>query len=261
MDERTGDANKTCHDSCNPLSSPATYSQEPDQMSYHITGVISSAIFLLTIVGLWAQLVLIWKRRKNESLATEQSTAVMSVNQFVSSFLAFFSFFLYGACLDPFNHYLVWPRLIAAILTLAVLVEIFRDRRDLSATMGVVSCFVMLAGSSLALVVVPGARDLLRGFSQSLIVLATILLAQGYLHQVILIRQTGQTGGISIRLHQFFLSKDLATLVFAATMGFAKGWPVMLLSAVSATTKVITLWHFRWVRLKSAQRVNSELPP
>ena len=126
-------------------------------MSYHITGVISSAIFLLTIVGLWAQLVLIWKRRKNESLATEQSTAVMSVNQFVSSFLAFFSFFLYGACLDPFNHYLVWPRLIAAILTLAVLVEIFRDRRDLSATMGVVSCFVMLAGSSLALVVIPGA--------------------------------------------------------------------------------------------------------
>lgn len=229
----------------------ATNPHEPEQMSYHITGVISSAIFLLTIVGLWAQLILIWQRRKNVGLATEQSTAVMSVNQFVSSFLAFFSFFLYGACLQPFNHYLVWPRLIAAILTLAVLVEIFRDRRDFSATLGVVSCTVMLVGSSAALVLIPDVGNFLRGFSQSLIVLATILLAQGYLHQVVLIRQTGQTGGISIRLHQFFLSKDLATLIFAATMGFANGWPVMLLSAVSATTKVVTLWHFRWVRLKS----------
>jgi hypothetical protein len=49
-------------------------------------------------------------------------------------------------------------------------------------------------------------------------------------------------------LHQFFLWKDIATMAFALTMGTATGWPVLLMSTVSATTKVITLWHFRLVR-------------
>ena len=87
--------------------------------SYHITGAISSAIFLLTIVGLWSQLRFVWQRKRaaNNGESHERPTAVLSVNQFVSSYLAFFSFFVYGVCLDPFNHYLVWPRLAASLLT------------------------------------------------------------------------------------------------------------------------------------------------
>ena len=36
-------------------------------MSYHITGLISSAIFLLTIGGLWAQLGFVWRRKRSAS--------------------------------------------------------------------------------------------------------------------------------------------------------------------------------------------------
>jgi len=32
-------------------------------------------------------------------------------------------------------------------------------------------------------------------------------------------------------------------------MGFAAGWPLLLLSTVSAITKIVAMWHFRWVRL------------
>ena len=220
-------------------------------MSYHITGLISSAIFLLTIGGLWAQLGFVWRRKRSaaEGETVERPTAVLSVNQFVSSFLAFFSFFLYGACLERFNHYLVWPRLAASILTLAVLFEIVRDRRDRVATTALAGCAVLLTGASLMLAVLPGATAWGRTFSQSLIVVVTVILAQGYLHQVLLIRRTGRTGGVSARLHLFFLWKDIATMAFALTMGSATGWPVMLMSGVSATTKLVTLWHFRWVRL------------
>ena len=82
-------------------------------MSYHVTGLISSANFLLTIVGLWAQLGFVWRRKQSATEGSqdhERPTAVLSVNQFVSSYLAFFSFFsffLYGMCLERFNHYLV----------------------------------------------------------------------------------------------------------------------------------------------------------
>lgn len=220
-------------------------------MSYHITGLISSAIFLLTLAGLWAQLGFVWRRKLSaaDGETHERPTAVLSVNQFVSSFLAFFSFFLYGACLERFNHYLVWPRLAASLLTLAVLFEILRDRRDRVARSAFVFCTVLLIGAPLGLVAIPGAATWGRTISQTLIVIATIVLAQGYLHQVLLIRQTGRTGGVSARLHQFFFWKDVSTIAFALSMGASTGWPLILLSSVSAATKIVTLWHFRWVRL------------
>lgn len=220
-------------------------------MSYHITGLISSAIFLLTLAGLWAQLGFVWRRKRSASDGEthDRPTAVLSVNQFVSSYLAFFSFFLYGACLERFNHYLVWPRLAASLLTLAVLFEILRDRRDRVARLAFVFCTMLLIGAPLGLVAIPGAATWGRTISQSLIVIATIVLAQGYLHQVLLIRQTGRTGGVSARLHQFFFWKDVSTIAFALSMGASTGWPLILLSSVSAATKIVTLWHFRWVRL------------
>lgn len=226
-------------------------------MSYHLTGLISSAIFLLTIGGLWAQLGLVWQRQRSATVETavhERPTAVLSVNQFVSSYLAFFSFFLYGACLERFNHYLVWPRLAASLLTLAVLFEIVRDRRDRVAILSFSACAALLVGAPLGLFTISGAAEWGRTASQTLIVIVTVILAQGYLHQVLMIRQTGRTGGVSARLHQFFFWKDVSTIAFAMSMGTSSGWPLMLLSSVSAATKVVTLWHFRWVRLSPVAR-------
>lgn len=228
-------------------------------MSYHITGLLSSAIFLLTLSGLWAQLRFVWRRRAAFSRGEthDQPTAILSVNQFVSSFLAFASFFLYGACLEPLNHYLIWPRLGASLLTLAVLSEIVRDRRERAVSMAFVMCVLLIVGGPLALLV-PGAAAWGRAISQGLIVIATVVLAQGYLHQVFVIRRTGRTGGVSARMHWFFLWKDLSTIGFAATMGTATGWPITLLSTVSAITKVITLWHFRWVRVSPVAQSRRE---
>jgi hypothetical protein len=234
-------------------------------MSYHITGLVSAAIFLLTLVGLSSQLQIVWQRRQHllSGTHTERPTAVLSVNQFVSSFLAFFSFFVYGACLIPFNHYLVWPRLAASILTLVVLYEIVRDRRDGRSIAAFSICLILLVGVSLALWFNPGVSDWARTFSVSLIVVVTFILAQGYMHQVLLIRQSGRTGGVSARLHQFFFWKDTSTIAFALTMGATNGWPLILLSTMSGLTKLITLWHFRWVRLSpiAAERRAAKLPP
>jgi uncharacterized protein with PQ loop repeat len=235
-------------------------------MFYHLTGLLSAAIFLLTLVGLWTQLRFVWSRRQavTSGAADDRPTAILSVNQFVSSFLAFFSFFLYGLCLDPFEHYLVWPRLAASVLTLGVLFEILRDRRNGVAIGAFVACLLLLIGAPIALAVIPGATVWGRAVSQTLIVVATIVLAQGYLHQVLMIRQTGRTGGVSARMHQFFFWKDFSTIAFALSMGKNSGWPLLLLSSVSAATKLVTLWHFRWVRLSpiaSARRAGTATVP
>jgi hypothetical protein len=104
-----------------------------------------------------------------------------------------------------------------------------------------------------------------RSLSQALIVVATVILAQGYTHQILLIRRSGRTGAVSIRMHQFFLLKDISTVVFAVAMGLRTGWPLLLLSIVSGLTKIGTLWHFRWARLsllaEQRRRLSSEVPP
>jgi len=223
-------------------------------IAYHITGAVSSIIFLLTILGLWWQLRLIY-RRKREAGATGQSpTAILSLNQFVSSFLAFFSFFLYGACLERFNHYLVWTRLAASVLTLIVLFEIMLDRRTAATVVSFAVCSFLMITAPIVLAWNPKLAASAKVLSQALIMLVTVVLAQGYLHQVVVMRKTGRSGAVALRMHQCFLLKDIATIAFAWTMGVAAGWPLLLLSSVSGITKVITLWHFRWVRVSPAAR-------
>ncbi len=231
-------------------------------MAYHITGLISASIFLLTLGGLWTQLRFIFERREGfaSGQLAERPTAILSLNQFVSSFLAFFSFFLYGCCLQRFNHYLVWPRLAASLLTLAVLYELMRDRRDTRSAISFSVCLGLIVAAPAVLLLNPGAAVSGKLLSQVLIVVVTVILAQGYLHQVVLIRNTGLTGAVALRMHQFFLLKDISTLAFALTMGIAAGWPLFLLSAVSAITKLITIWHFRWVRLSPIARERRKAP-
>ena len=220
-------------------------------MTYHITGLISALIFLLTAGGLWSQLQFVWGRQREFTAGAhgaERPTAVLSLNQFVSSFLAFYSFFIYGAGLARFNHYLVWPRLAASLFTLVLLWEILRDRRDRLARAAFLGCLALLVASPLFLLMRAAGAASGQWLSQGLVVIVTVILAQGYLHQVVLIRQTGRTGGVSLRMHQFFLLKDISTIAFALVMGLAAGWPLLLLSSVSAVAKLTTLWHFRWVR-------------
>src|SRR5262245_1501513 len=189
-------------------------------MTYHITGLISAVIFLLTASGLWLQLQFVWKRKCACAAGTGQRpTAVLSLNQFVSSFLAFYSFFLYGGCLPRFNHYLVWTRLVASVLTLLVLYEMMVDRRDIRTIIAVVSGVALMIAAPVVFLLHPEGSRWAQTLSQTLIVVVTIILAQGYTHQIFLIRQSGQTGAVALRMHQLFFLKDVSTIVFALAMG------------------------------------------
>src|SRR5947208_748172 len=139
-------------------------------MAYHITGLINALIFLLTIGGLWSQLRFIWQRKIafHAGHSPDRPVAILSLNQFVSSFLAFFSFFLYGACLQRFNHYLVWPRLLASVLTFAVLYEIMRDRRDAPSIASFGFCLAVLVVAPVLLLVSPHAAQSGKFISQIL---------------------------------------------------------------------------------------------
>jgi hypothetical protein len=221
-------------------------------MGYHLSGFISALFVALSLTGLALQVRFVWRRKRDFSqgrLLDERPTAILSLNRFSTSFVAFYAMLFYGVCLVRFNHYLVWPRAMALCLLLVILYEIRCDRKDKVAT--------VVFGLAMALVVLAVALPVLgmrvvvhnAGGSRFLVLFSALLLAQGATHQIVRIRCSGRTGGLSLRMHQLFFLKDVASMIFGVVMGFKDGWPVLLFHGVSMAVQCTTMWHFRWVRL------------
>lgn len=216
-------------------------------MFYTVAGAINTAFILLSLVGVWAQLRKVWQRRASGTPGAI-ATDILSLNQFTVSFLAYLSFFVYGYSIQPFNHFIVWPRLLASVLVLLILREIWMDRRSRAATIGLaLACLALLCALA---GLVWGQRHVDEGrvLASAMIVAVTALLAQGYAHQILLIWRSGRTGAVSLRMSQLILLMDISTIVFAFAMGLRLGWPLLLLAVVSGSTKLIILWLFRWER-------------
>jgi len=223
-------------------------------MFYTVAGAINTAFILLSLVGVWAQLRKVWHRRASGTPGAI-ATDILSLNQFTVSFLAYLSFFVYGYSIQPFNHFIVWPRLLASILVLLILREIWMDRRSRAAISGLaLACLALLCALA---GLVWGQRHVDEGrvLASAMIVAITVLLAQGYAHQILLIWRSGRTGAVSLRMSQLILLMDISTIVFAFAMGLRLGWPLLLLAVVSGSTKLAILWLFRWERRSTGAEI------
>ena len=102
-------------------------------MPYHVAGVIAAVAFLFTVAGEIFQLRKVLRRRRDylrQVPGAGRPTAILSLNQIVSVFLATYAFFLYAVSLRPVNHYLAWPRLMAALMAVVLLHQLYLDRRS-----------------------------------------------------------------------------------------------------------------------------------
>lgn len=215
---------------------------------YNTLGTVNAFFILFSLLGVYAQLQTI--QRRKVSLATKNSTTeLLSQNQFSVSFLAYFAFFVYGYSIAPFNHFIVWPRLIASVLVCAILYEIWRDRRSsVSRVCFFVAVLALIVGIA-GMLFSEQFTDESHFVSTSLIVAVTVLIAQGYYHQIRMIVRSGRTGAVDLRMSQFILIMDVSTIAFALSMGLEDGWPLLLLATVSGLTKLVIMYLFRWVKV------------
>lgn len=228
-----------------PTHWPAISDRMVGNMFYTVAGAINTAFILLSLVGVWAQLRKVWQRR-SAGAADGTATDILSLNQFTVSFLAYLSFFVYGYTIQPFNHFIVWPRLLASLLVLLILHEICKDRRSRAAITSLAAACLVLLCALAGLVWGQRHVDEGRVLASAMIVAITVLLAQGYAHQILLIWRSGRTGAVSLRMSQLILLMDVSTVVFAVAMGLRLGWPLLLLAVVSGSTKLVILGLFRW---------------
>ena len=214
---------------------------------FNIAGSVNTLFVLGSLIGVTAQLRKIRNRKKDADLVSARRvTSVLSLNQFLVSYLGYFSFFVYGYSVQPFNHYMVWPRMLACSLLLTILYEILAERRNrLSRSAFIFACVLAVAGVT-GLIWGERYNDESRGVATIIIVTVALLMAQGWTHQIIKVWHQGQTGAVSLLMSQMILIMDISTIVFAFSMGLDKGWPLLFLAVVSAATKLAIMWLFRW---------------
>ena len=210
---------------------------------YHLLGVLSAALFLMTWYGLYQQIMVI-ETRRNEG---KTSTRSLSVNQFTSSYLAFYANFVFAIALTTFNHYLFWTRLGALILLLVILYRIWQDRPT-KMNLSVVAIMAALLLMGLLSVLGRPYEALAQIGTTALMLLVTFLLIQGTLHQCLILLKTKQAGDLSGSLFKSIIIKDISTLLFALTIPFEESWPLLLLNTSSVMMRGWLLWLIRAYR-------------
>jgi hypothetical protein len=145
---------------------------------YHILGFASAALFLLTWLGLWSQIKAMTRFQVPVSSESDDANHSLSLNQFGSSYFAFFSIFLFGISVEPFNHYLVWTRFGALILTLIIIWKIWQHRRTtISGYVAAVALLALIGGTlSIAFRPFPTLAQL---GANTLMLVVTVILFQG----------------------------------------------------------------------------------
>ena len=220
---------------------------------YNFFGAINTTFIIVSLYGVFSQLRTIWKR-KREQTKDQHPTALLSLNQFTVSYLAYLSFFIYGYSIEPFNHYIVWPRLIASVLVALILFEVWQDRMSRSSAGSLGFVFVSLVLAVMGLFIGETVTDHGKYISTTIIILVSILIAQGYYHQIKLIINSGTTGAVDLKMSQFILLMDITTIAFALSMGLKLGWPLLVLATTSGITKIIIMYLFKWVRTSSTAK-------
>lgn len=214
--------------------------------------MVNTIFIFASLYGVLSQVQKIKRRKKLK--VKGGATQLLSINLFTVSYLAYFTFFIYGYSIKPFNHYIVWPRLIAAILVGFILYEIWLERRTKYSASSFILVFLSLVFGIVVMIYGDNVIDEGKYVSTSLILVISILLAQGYYHQIKLIMQSGATGAVELKMSQLIFMMDISTIAFAFSMEINTGWPLMVLAFTSAATKIIIMYLFKWVRVSSVAR-------
>ena len=68
---------------------------------YDFFGLLNPSFIFISLLGVYSQLKTIWNRKKCVNTKNKASV-LLPLNQFSVSFLAYFSFFIYGYSIEPF---------------------------------------------------------------------------------------------------------------------------------------------------------------
>lgn len=226
---------------------------------YYFWGLVSSILFLSAIPAVVHQLQLIWKRKrlKAEGLSAEPATLSISLNQIFSSYVAIYSFFLFGLVTDSPDPFLTYPRAVVGVLLCAVIFEIFRDRRSVASQWVLAACFISVL-MPLGLVAT-GYRTsgIARDSSSALVCVAALCLAQGNISQYLVLKRSRKRGGVSLPMHLLLYGKDFAGMMFGLQIG-TSAWSIVLMHGLNLVMRAPIIYTYARIGAPSASSAEED---
>ena len=126
-----------------------------------------------------------------------------------------------------------------------ILLEIWKDRKSSTSTVIFALSILTTELAFSGLFISETIADEGKYISTTIIIVVSVLIAQGYYHQILIIIDSGSTGAVSLKMSQFILMMDISTIAFAISMGLIEGWPLLVLAITSATTKIVIMYLFK----------------
>lgn len=219
-------------------------------LTYHMNwylfwGSLSSLCFLSAVPTIGHQLWLIYERKKRRARGElhEAATHSISINQIFSSFCGVYSFFLFGIVLDPPDLFLTIPRFAAAVLIYVVILEIYRERRDRPSAYAMWACTLLCIIP--VVLILTGVRTTAasKSLSHTVVLTATLLMAQGCLAQYRALRRSGQRGGVSFPMHAMLYAKDFTGLMFGIQLGWT-AWAIILMHLSNLVMRLPLMYRY-----------------
>ena len=201
-------------------------------MLYHILGFASAALFLLTWLGLWSQIKAMTRYQVHVASNNDDANHSLSLNQFGSSYFAFFSIFLFGISGRAFQPLLgvdtIWR---AHLRSLSFGKYGNTGALQFQAIVAAVALLALVGGTlSIAFRPFPTLAQL---GANTLMLVVTVILFQGSLHQWFVLQRRQKVGSLSFALFRNILIKDVSTLLFGLTMPLSQSWPLLILNGTS----------------------------
>lgn len=216
-------------------------------MLYQWVGTVSSILYIGCLWGVLQQILTIQHRRKKYDTDEERAgfaTRSLSVNGFSSSFFSFYSAYIYSIMMPQVDYFIFFTRFFACLITIWVLFELFRDRLLTAHRLPFWVALLLILISAFVFIFRDSLIDSGKKFSISMMLVATAIMFQGGLAQILSIIKQGCTGALSLKMTIVFFFKDLCNVAFGAVIGIDEGWPLMLMGAVSAALKLTNLILF-----------------
>jgi hypothetical protein len=218
--------------------------------AYHIWGTISTVFFLSSILAIFHQLRLIWKRKKlvTQGQLQEKASQSISVNQVFSSYCGVYSFFLFGLVLDSPDPFLMYPRAVVGLLLYMVVRELYKDRMDRPCKAAFFVCSLSLLVPIVLLLTGTRSASQTQSASHAVVCAATLLMAQGALSQWRVLRRSGKRGAVSLPMHLVLYGKDFTGMMFGFQIGVS-AWSIILMHASNLVMRAPIIYSY----LKSAR--------
>lgn len=186
---------------------------------YHLFGLLNSLCYLFPCYGIYLQ---IKKINERKLLGFKDTTENISLNRLFASYLGCFANFILGLSFIDLNYYLSISRLAFCILTIYIFYQIYEDRKtNLSFNSLIFSILAIISFLALSYL----NRELLIKLNfqiQIFAVFGLFYLVQGYITQIKVLYKTKKVGGLSKCMFQFFMLKEISSLIFATTLNLMK---------------------------------------